>query len=214
MTIKLNSFNDSSKTLIMPNLTSLSSNVSISTNAGNQSVSTWSSFYSAIEVDHTNVGFESATLQPVSNTTEQTILDTGTGKQGVLTSVLSPRSTGVSTMTIRVTIDGDETVFTNSIDLANDSVMILGDTKTWSVPTTNNPVGYNSGAHAGYFTVSSGQDTSLLTPLDTLTLGLDIGMVFEDSLKITVQCDSALTAGSSTHKAIASWLNYIPEGLL
>ena len=204
------------KILLMPNLAAPAAGVSIVTNTGNENTSTEAGFYTSIEIDHTIMGFEAATLSPVANTLEQTIVDTGTGKQGVLTSLMSPQSSsGASIMTIRVTADGKETVFTQVMDIANNTVMILGDALPWIAQTSNsNAVGYGTGQHVSYFTVASLQDMVLVTPYDTLTRGLNVGVVFEDSLKVTVQCDANLRAGSTTHKAIAAWLNYIPEGLL
>lgn len=204
------------KVLLMPVLAAPAAGVSIGTNPGNENISTEAGFYTAIEVNHTILGFETATLSPVGDTLEQTIVDTGTGKQGVLTSVMSPQSSASpSNMTIRVTADGKETVFTQVIDILNNSVMILGDTLPWAAQTSNtNSLSYGAGSHVSYFTVASAQDTVLVNPFDTLTRGLNVGIVFEDSLKVTVQCDANLRTGSGTHKAFASWLNYIPEGLL
>lgn len=201
--------------MFMPSFSCRSAGVGISTNSSNENISTEAGFYTAIEADHTTNGFESATLSPVSNTLEQTIVDTGSGKSGILTSVMSPRSSAAaSIMTIRVTIDGIETLFTRIIDTAGDHVMILGVSRPWlATSDTLTNAGYNEGLHVGYFTSNPAQSVSLLTPFDSVTLGLNIGMIFKDSLKITVQCDSNLTAGSATHKAIASWLNYIPAGL-
>lgn len=204
------------KALIMPIYTCRAVGISLSANALQGALSTDAVFYTDLEIDHSLAGFETATLQNVSDNNEQTIIDTGTGKQGILTQSMSPRLGGAGTgiVTIRVTIDGKTTEFSSAHTLS-DQVTVIGGIVPWLAQTSSSlEVGYNSGSHVGYYTNGSNQAFSILTPLDMVLMGLTIGMVFEDSLKVTVQVSGTpFLAGSSTHKAMAAWLNYIPEGL-
>jgi hypothetical protein len=181
---------------------------------GNFFDSTSSNFYSNLEIDLTKYGMEIATLANTTGTEEQTILDTGTGKSGVLTQILCPAITSAGVITVRVTVDGIEKSFitTENITTTNEKFFI-GDSLPFDTSTTaGNGTGYGSGLAVSYGT-ALGRELLFLSPLDSLSRGLPIGMVFRDSLKVTIQTTGAFEVGSATNKAVASFLNFLPEGL-
>ena len=203
------------KVLTMPKAVASKPNLNIKSGTTERNMGE-SLFYVSIEGDHSDLGFEAATWQPTSDTLEQTVIDTGTGFSGVLTQVLSPRITvTASDVTIRVYIDGGDAVeFVQSLPLANNSALAIGGLMPWlGTNSTAVNTGYGSGSDVGYYTSTSKLYFS--TPFNTLVDGMLHGMIFKDSLKVTVQSSAApFQAGSSTHKAVATWLNYIPEGLV
>jgi hypothetical protein len=192
--------------LIMPQVTNAQVSISIKTATGIAATLGVAGSYTAIETDHTPVGYDTATLSQAADTTEQTIVDLS--GSGVLTNVVSPPITaGGSTMTIRVTIDGTVTTFTDVLVTAASSVLMLGG---YIHRATNTVEGtsYTGLADAGY----GAQTLTMLTPNQVIERG-GIGMVFKASLKVTVQGSTALTAGSASNKAIACFSLTVPEGL-
>ena len=174
--------------------------------------STSTSFYNALQHDHTGALYDVATVEVLSDTLEQEIIDTGTSKTGILTQVLSARMTAIGAVTIRVYIDSKPAVeFTQNLPIANDSVMCVGEFTSWGVGATSEGAGV---VNTNGYGVVENNTTSMLTPLDSLANGLKFGMVFEDRLRVTIQGEFALMAGSASHKAAAAWLTYIPEGVL
>ena len=197
--------------MIMPVMTLKASRVEIKDDTLGKVSSTSSTFYTALQLDHTDVLYDVATLQTVSNTLEQEITDTGTGNNGILTQVLTSKITVIGDVTIRVYIDDKPAVeFTHRLSVANDYVMCVGDFTTWPVNIEGSGAGILSSNGYGS---SAGNVSGMLTPLDTLASGLKTGMVFEDRLRVTIQGEFALTTGSTSHKAAAAWLTYIPEGV-
>jgi len=175
--------------------------------------STTTQFYTALENDLSELLFEAATLQVISNTDEQEIFDTGTGKSGVLTQVISPRLTATGDVTIRVYVDGAlKHTFIRTLLQANTSVLCIGDFANW-IASNASVSQYGGDDNAGY-AIHSAQGITMLSPQDTAAKGLPFGIVFEDRLQVSVQGSVNLTAGSTTHKAAAAWLTYIPEGVL
>lgn len=197
--------------LIMPKFAANDADVGAKAGAATVNVSNVAAFYTALELDHTDMGFDTATLITTGDTTEQTIVDTGTGVSGVLTQILTSALSGAGTMTVRVTIDGTTTTFVGTIPAATFDVMLVGDFVPWAATTT--AAQYGAINNAGY-SVLNDQKFAMLTPKDSATRGLPIGMIFEDSMKVTIQGSVSLRTGSATHKAAAAWLNYIPEGLI
>ena len=174
-----------------------------------------STFYTRIGADHTLQGFDTATLDNTTGTEKQTIVDTGTGKEGVLTGVLLPAITAAGTQTITVTIDGSVTTFTPDLSpTSTTNRVLLGDFVPWKATTTTSTgQNYGSADNGGYGT-SANQEITFITPIDSLARGLPIGMVFEDSMKVEIETTGAIEVGSATNKAVAVWLTSIPEGLL
>lgn len=201
------------KVLIMPRFLANKATVFIKNSSITQT-SNASNFYNAIETDFTQAGFDTATLQPVANTLEQTVVDTGTGKSGVLTAFLSSLASAPnSVMTVRVTMDGKLTTFVGTLKDASSYLMCLGDFSPWLAATGSQNVG-DSSLNDGGFMAPQSRNISMNTPLNTLAKGMLVGMVFKDSMKITIQCDNNLVVGSASHKAAALWLTTIPEGLI
>lgn len=198
---------------IMPIFTALQSGLKIKDGAGSVKLANSTPFYTTIEADHSAGLFDTATLQPVADQLEQTIVDTGTGKSGVLTQVMGARTSG--TMIIRVYIDGSITEFEHTPP-SSDYVMCVGDFSPWEATNlATSAVGVGSRADIGWVLTNSSRLHTMLSPENSAAKGLPIGMVFEDSLKVTFQAvGSAAIIGSTTTKAVAAWLNYIPEGLV
>lgn len=164
-------------------------------------------FYTSA-IASTSSTFETATLEPVADTLEQTIIDTGTGKEGIVTQILTPLLASGAAVTIRVTLDGEVTTLTFTTG-GGGAVVCFGDFLNYS-PSGTLGVGVGGTTDAAF---SSIREIYLPTPEDTISRGVNVGLVFEDSLKITIQSDIALIVGSSTNKAYAAWLNYLPEGV-
>jgi len=196
---------------VLPESGNIFARIGASVNASNSS-----NFYTGVETDHTLTGFDAATLSHTTGTEEQTIVDTGTGKQGVLTIVLLPNISSVGTQTIRVTIDGEVFTFTPDISPSSTSNKVsLGDFLTWKAQTSATAaVGIGTDANEGWGLLTD-QKYTMATPDDSLMRGLPIGMIFKDSLKVTMQITGgAYDATSTTNKALAAWLTSIPEGLI
>lgn len=196
--------------MIMPQVASLSGNVSISTGQGTTELASAAAFYSQFETVDSNIGYDATAFTPASGTSEQTMLDTGTGQTGVLT-VVKSASVASGGITIRVTADGVEHVFVQGAAIANGTVLIAGDFATWLTQTgATSAVGYGSNPNTGYAVAV--QDLTLLSPIDSASKGLPIGIVFRDSLVITIQATDAFNTTSS-ERACAAWLTNIPDGV-
>lgn len=200
----------SGRNMLMPEYIRHYLDVSIKTGESSTDNSSTAGFYSKVQTDFSTRLMDTATLQVTADTTEQTIIDTGTGKQGVLTQILSTRLSLAGDITIRVTADGILTTFTRGLS-DGDNKLCIGDFANWLSSGTVAQQ-YGGQLNPGYDTVTNLQST-MLTPEDSASKGLPFGIVFEDSLKVTIQGSVSLLAGSSTHKAVAAWLTYIPEGL-
>ena len=198
--------------MVMPALTALTTALTIKNGAGSIRESDTSGFYMPIEADQSSGFFETATLQPVSNQLEQTIVDTGTGHTGVLTQVVAARTSG--TMTVRIYIDGIVHAFVGENPSAA-YVTCVGDFAPWLAQNAaGTPVGFGGVASTGWHTTNSTRQHTMLSPEESAAKGLPVGMVFRDSLKVTIQSTGIdVTVGSASHKAVAAWLNYIPKGL-
>ena len=210
MTIKVGG---KGKGMIMPMTTIFEEALHI-VNGGSTTDSSTALFYTRMEDNHDNGFYDAATLQPVANQLEQTIVDTGTGQAGVLTQVVSGK-TASNDMVVRVYIDGKTHTFTYDA-LSSTSMLCLGDFAPWEPTITpSTSVGIGSVADFGWVTVSASRGFTMLSPEQSAQKGLPIGMVFEDSLKVTIQAVGGnMTVGSTTSKALAAWLTYIPKGTL
>lgn len=199
--------------MLMPQYVVDNLDLNAKTAIGTVAAANTAAFFTAVELDFTPIGFDTATLSPVADTTEQTIVDTGTGVSGVLTQILSPNILAGGVMTIRVTIDGVVTTFTATLADANVTVLCVGDFETWRASAATGGTGHGGNGNAGYASATL-QAMTMITPRDSLSKGLPSGMVFEDSMKVTVQGDLNLRAGSASHKAAVAWLTAIPEGFV
>lgn len=207
-------FKSGGKSMAMPLLVVPEKTLLTMRDGGSVRHSNLSNFYAAIETDHTKIGYDAATLSNTTGTEEQTIVDTGTGQQGVLTQVLLPSRGADGVQTIRVTMDGKVTEFTPEVSPtdANAKVM-LGDFMPWAaLPSTTSSIGYGSFENKGWGALTE-HEFVMLTPNDSLTRSLPVGMIFKDSMKVTIQTTGAFTVGSATNKACAAWLTSIPEGV-
>jgi hypothetical protein len=197
--------------LLMPRSINDNNRINLKPTIGSVTQSGVAAFYTALQLDFSDSLMEAATLQVLADTTEQTLVDTGTGVEGVLTQLMCARLSAAGTAIIRITIDGTETVYSQVV---NDSLatFCIGDFLSYHASATGTPQ-YGGSGNSGY-EISSSKQATMISPIDSLSRGLPIGLPFEDSLKITVQGSVNFLAGSSTHKAAASWLTFIPEGVL
>ena len=177
------------------------------------SLSNSTSFYTDIEASHDFAFYDTATLVPSANQLEQTIIDTGAGAKGVLTAIISGRSAG--TVTTRVYIDGEVTTFV-AFPQSSSFAMLIGDFLNGTAQSVaENATSPASAFDKGFVIAEGSVNHVMLSPDTSASRGLPIGMVFEDSLKVTIQATSSnMVTGTATSKAVATWLTYIPEGVL
>lgn len=194
--------------LIMPQI-SIGA-ITMKTLAGTVQDSNDAGFFTAIDLSHTEQGYESVSLTAAADTTEQTVVDI-TGSEGVLTHAMAPELAAGGVSTIRVTIDGAVTTFTSEA-FAGGNVRFCAGHFPWvqaTVSPTNN-AGFYGSNDAGY-EVSGTIRATISTPNQAI-LSL-IGMKFTDSLKVTVQGSTAITATTDRNKAVVCYLTSIPEGV-
>lgn len=169
-----------------------------------------SSFYTSLETSHTSSGFEMATYSQAANTTEQTIVDVSTS--GVLTNIMSCSLSGAGDITIRITIDGQETAITTTVQNTR-KVLMGGFTSNQPTATTGN-LGNTIGGYndLGFLSDPTAREFQMLTPIQVIQKGI-VGMLFKESLKVTIQSSVSLTAGSAGNKCVVGYFASIPEGL-
>lgn len=169
-------------------------------------------FYTALESDYTDDGFDTATLLTVANQLDQEIVNTGPGKKGLLTHLKGVEIIAANQeFTFTVIADGVTTELVGSL-VAGAMALCFGDFRTW--PAQSGTISNSSGgeAHAGY-TPRANRSLFMPTPLDTSSDGLKIGIPFDDSLIVKLRSDTHnLSVGSATNKAFAGWLIDLPEG--
>jgi len=200
-------------TCIMPYQVLESASLRVVRGGGGSYHANQSNFYTELEQDFSDRGFETAVLSHATNTSEQTIVDSGTGVSGVLTHVKSPSLSASGDMVITVTVDGVEHAFKMSTiyEYNEDRVLCVGDFLPFAASGTN-AVNYGTGQHSSYG-LSDISEGIMLSPTDCLSRGLPIGLVFKDSLKVTFQSSVDPQPSSVLHKAAAAWLTYIPVGV-
>lgn len=211
MTIKLNDFaGGSGGGLTMPFSVIRQTSLTLKEDASSLPLANNSDFYSALEFNNSQFGFDAATLQLAAVSTEQEIVNLS-GQSGVLTNVISGLDTTANDITIRVTADGELFTFTaNPFTLFG--VVVVGDVLTYrgSNGVTQANV-YGNGFDSG-FSVTPGDHAKLiLTPVQVVMRGLH-GIPFKDSLIVTTQSANA-TAGGGGSKACALWALQTPIGL-
>jgi len=197
--------------MLMPQYMRDRAEVSLKDTVNTSKLANTTAFYSAFETDFTPIGFDTATLIPLVNTLEQEIMNTGTGAEGVLTQIKSSSMNPAGIMTIRVYIDGGSPIiFTSTLPLTTD-VLCVGDFVPWEGASGSISVGYHGGNNGGYAPIIT-QNLGMLAPSDSLSRGLPNGLVFKDSLRVTIQGGTNLS-GTPMDKACVAWLTSIPEGL-
>ena len=147
-------------------------------------------FFTALELDHSSKGWETAVLSTVADTSEQTIVDVS--GDGVLTHVVSPVLSGAGTVTVRVTAGTEVTTFVSeNIDAV--SRFLVGHFPQWGgSPTATSSTGLGGSRDEGY---NIDPPSLMPTPTQTIT-GSKIGLVFRGGLKVTVQGSVNISAGS------------------
>ena len=197
--------------LIMPSwTTNQDSGVTLKDGVITGNFANGAAFWASIDVSHTDKGYESVSLSCAADTTEQTIVDVTAS--GVLTHVMSPAPSAAGIITIRATIDGVvKTFISETLSGANASRYMIGHfIGAGAEATAANGAGISSGNDSGYS--SSGDSIMLTTPIQALNIG-KVGLVFNTSLKVTVQSSVNVTATAEMLKALACYSLSIPAGL-
>ena len=196
--------------LIFPSVPAYQGNIRIKNGSNTIYADISSTFYGQLEVSHTAAGFETATLQQAANTNEQTIVDVSGA--GVLTNIMSCAlsSPGVGDITIRITIDGKETAITTTTSSLGYKVLMGGFTS--NDPTSSLAITIGGGKDLGFVPLGSSRKFQMLTPIQVIQEGI-VGMVFKESLKVTIQGSINLSTGSAANKCVVGYFASIPEGL-
>ena len=202
------------KVLFMPTGIYKQGSISIKTAASGASTFSVATTYTRLEsADMHRHGWDSATLQPVANALEQTIMSL-TSQSGVLTTVIAPMINGTNgTMTVKVTADGKLHTFTALLPNDDSTLyrLTLGAT-IGSAPATGLQEGAGAGQQKDAGFIDNNATATIPTPSQSLSLG-DFGIPFNDSLVVTFQGSSAVTVGSASSKAVAIWNKVKPSGL-
>ena len=196
-----------SGSLIMPSYYFGAAGLTMKSAAGTAVDSSAAGFWTAIDLSHTDRGYETVKLIGVANTLEQTIVDVT--DSGVLTNVVASGLSGAGTMTIRVTIDGAVKTFLSETLASNERFCIGAFLGATGEATAANGAGLGSANDSGYAADPLG---AMLTPLQALNLGVN-GLKFSTSLKVTIQGSANLTATAQQLNACACYSLSIPEGL-
>ena len=165
-------------------------------------------FWTAIDLTHTPLGYETVKLAAAANTTEQTILDIT--DVGVLTNVVAPELSGSGTMTIRVTADGAVTTYVSETIATGARFCIGAILGQDSTATAGDGAGFGARLDSGFAITSD--FATLITPLQTLYLG-GIGITFNTSLKVTIQGSANISGTAQLLNCCANYSLFIPEGL-
>lgn len=189
--------------LYLPESARLGSLLDIKTSAGATASSEVAAFWTAVDLSHTFLGWESVKLSAAADTTEQTIVDTSI--PGVLTHVVAPELSGSGIMTIRVTINGDVKTFVSETISATDR-FCLGMFYPWNAGATD--LAYGCASDEG-FGVTSAQNY-MPTSIDAVNEGL--GLKY-NTLKVTIQGSVNITATANKLNGCANHTLSIPEGL-
>lgn len=195
-----------SRGLIMPEVVS---GLYIKTNDTTFSTSGVTSFWTAVDESKTPFGWESVSLTATADTTEQTIVDFSGA--GVLTHIIPAELSASGTMTVRVTADGTLTTFVSNT-ITDTIRYLIGSFPLFSATgTAGDGAGIGSAQDAGYVTASTPR--ALLTTSPQAIQEGGVGIVFNTSLKVTIQGSVNISASSFRGNAAVCYTNYIPEGL-
>jgi len=189
--------------LIMPSLAMATTNDLFIKNIGVVSTAEAAGYWTAIDLSHTSLGWESDKLAAAANTTEQTVIDVS--GNGVLTLVVAPELSGSGTMTIRVTADGVVSTFVSET-IGTGQRFLIGHFKDWGVPGT----GIGDSSDTGY---SNTQTNSITTTPPQAINEASIGIKFQTSLKVTIQGSVNISGTALLLNAFAGHLLSLPEGL-
>lgn len=201
------------KKLIMPSFSIDASQLLLKTGPSNTYPSDNASFYTTLDTDFSSLGYETVSYQAASGQDEQTVIDTGTGNSGVITQIKAPTAPSNDPIIIKVYVDGnDPLIFTT--ENSNGRALCVGDFKAWqpTVSTSNSGGGVGAYSDAG-FSAAATQYCTYPTPLQSLDNGLNIGIPFSDSMKITVQATVVSWPVSTSYQASAGWLTSLPKGV-
>jgi hypothetical protein len=194
--------------LVMQGITALAvADVNMKDTAGSITSADLAGFWTAIDVTHTPLGWESVKLAAAADTTEQTIVDT-TG-EGVLTHVLAPELGSNGTMTIRVTRDGEVLTFISET-IGNSARFMIGDFRGYLANSGSGGVGVGAVTDDGYAIAS--QSALMTTPIQAITSSNN-GIKFTNTLKVTIQGSVNITAVADRLNAAACYTLALPEGL-
>ena len=186
----------------------LNTAVGIKTLAGTLANASAAAFWTAIDLTHTPLGYETVKLAAANDTTEQTIMDVTDA--GVLTHVVAPAIGGSGTVTIRVTIDGSVNTFISETMAATGRFCLGYFSPGTGQASTSGTTGIGGNFDEG-FSITSEQ--VLMPPPPTSLSQAPIGMIFSASCKVTVQGSAALTATANELNGCANYLLGVPEGL-
>ncbi len=193
--------------LVFPSTRLAPGDIKIKTAGATSLASNVTGFYTALEINYAAVEFDVATLQQVSNTLEQTIVNVS--GSGVLTNILSCTLDSSGDMTIRITIDGELTTITRTISGSGTKILIGGYRSVTPQTASGPSASYGSESDTGYMLATVIQ---MLTPIQVVERG-GVGMPFNSSLTVTIQGSVSLTAGASSHKCAVGYTLSLPEGL-
>lgn len=191
--------------LFLPPSARLSSFLDMKDSAATAVNANSAAFWTAIDLDHAFLGYDTVKLAAAANTLEQTILDI-TG-EGVLTHVLAPLMSGSGVMTIRVTIDGGEVKEFISETISGLERFCLGLFYPWNAAVADQA--YGCATDEG-FGISNAQNY-LPTPLDAVNEG--IGLKYFASLKVTIQASVNITATANQLNGCVNHTLLVPAGL-
>lgn len=197
--------NSGSGNLIMPEI--IASQVWIKRSTLADELADASLFWAVIDSSKTSRKWESVSLTPTADTTEQTIVDT-TG-EGLLTHIAASELSGSGTMTIRITIDGTLKTFISPTIGINTRFLMGAFELFATTEVAANGAGISSGFDGGY---GAGELVTMTTSPQAIRAG-GMGMIFKTSLKVTIQGSVNLTGTAERVKSAVSYSNYIPEGL-
>lgn len=182
--------------LIFPSTAAQGVNIALKSAASSSFLSNATGFWTAIDVSHTPLGYESVSLATATNTTEQEIIDLS-GQGGVLTQILCPELSASGTVTVRITIDGVVTTITSPVLAFSAKRFCLGGfIISGTTITSGDGVGDGGALDGGY---DSAPFTLMLTPIQSLKY--NIGMPYKSSCKVTVQCSVAPESGDTGKSA-------------
>jgi len=195
---------ESAAALIMPSsAVAATTNLTIKDSAAGVSTANTAAFWTAIDLSHTSLGYESDKLAAAANTTEQTIVDIS--GEGVLTHVAAPELSGSGTMTIRITADGVVTTYVSET-IGTGQRFLVGHYKGWGASGVqiggSNDSGYSN-------TITS---TIITTPNQAIS-DATTGIKFTTSLKVTIQGSVNISGTAQLLNSVAAYTLSIPEGL-
>ena len=183
--------------------------IEMKTAAATAALANASGFWTAVDLTHTPMEYETVKLAASADTTEQEIVNFSGA--GVLTHVLAPSPGSSGVMTIRVTADGTVHTFVSQTH-ADQSRFCLGSFVSGAAETsTSGTVGIGSRLDAG-FSITA-EKVSLPTPTASLSY-FNTGIVYESTLIVSIQCSVNVSATAERLNAYVGHTLGIPTGLV